>query len=136
MRSGGSVLLIEGRGVVAGAGDAEDVLGGVLRHELHHEVCHVEHGAGAPGAALLADHHAAQVGQLQQEVQRSIHLSTHQETFLSLTFRTLTFKTQLIAGTGAILPGLCCFSVLLLNVEIPVHGKSPRNNGEKHIDQT
>lgn len=74
MRSGGSVLLIEGRGVVAGAGDAEDVLGGVLRHELHHEVGHVEHGAGAPGAALLADHHAAQVGQLQQEVQRSIHL--------------------------------------------------------------
>ena len=74
MQSDGSIVFIEGRGVVAGAGDAEDVLGGVLRHELHHEVRHVEHGAGAPGAALLAYHHAAQVGQLQQEVQWCIHL--------------------------------------------------------------
>ena len=83
------LILVEGRGVVAGAGDAEDVLGGVAQDELGGKIGHEEHGAGGPRAHLLPHHHTAQVGQLHQEIQRYCHLrtnhhSSHQNTVISI----------------------------------------------------
>lgn len=62
------------------AGHAQDGPFRVPLHQLGAEVHHEEHGEGGPAARLLPHQHAAKVGQLHQEIQRSSHLEADRPT--------------------------------------------------------